>query len=417
MFILKTVLVLAISCAVAAPSQVPDANPAPHLSPAVRDKVLDLIAQFGMDRELPAMLANPLGLSATGQTWPYRQVRSTLEPGKQSGPAHWFTINSGSQPDLMLVSLAGNTVLMFRTNRDGQLMSAISYDRDTKRVSTRTHAEAQPDLYAELSYWARNIDSISEWSYCGAEVKGAHPVSRQKKLENCTLLIQSVSQTPADLASAYVDRSQAYDYDQDSGKSQIGDLNQAVKTDPENALAWAELCSSVNFLNHDTQQAMRDCSKAIALDPKLPQAWTYRADIHLNQKQYDEAIADYNHAIELNPNWMWPWDNRGEAYLRSNRMDLAIQDFNQVIKLNPDYAMGFLDRGIAEMRKNDLDAAMSDFEMGIKVDSDCGACFVGRGLAERSKGKVALGDADIVKGKSMSAHATDNFIEDGIAVP
>ena len=416
MRVFSMVLLLAVLCSVSSLGQsAPAGGAVQPLSPAVRDRVLDFIAGFGIDRDLPPIIANALGLSASGQTWPYKEMDSEVDLGKSSGSRHIFAINRGAAPDLVIALRTGNAMLVFRTRRDGQVVTALSWDTSAAGVVMRTPAEAQADLNAEFSYWTRNVDGISEWTFCDAELKGAHPVSAEKKIANCTLLIQSGKLAPANLSLAYVGRSRAYDSTQ-AGKI-LEDRNQAVKADPSSAPAWAALCSSVNYLNKEGQGALQDCAKAIVLDPKLVDAWTYRGDIYLALKQYDLAIADYNHAIELNSTWMWPWVNRGEAYLRENQIDRAIQDFEQVIKLNPDYAMGFLDRGIARMNQNNIDAALADFQTGLKVDPQCGSCYVGQGLVKQLKGDGTGGSADITRGKALSQHAVEDFAADGIAVP
>jgi tetratricopeptide (TPR) repeat protein len=409
---MRTVLsacVLVFASALAAQVNPQAGSNLPFLDPAALNKVLDLIATAGVDRDLSPTFANALGLSDTGQTWPYRGLEVRLDS------AHLVAINRGSAPDLLIGNASATTISFYRAQRNGQVVAAGSLDKATKKLTMRTPTEAQADLNAEFGYWTKNIDTVSEWTYCGGEIKGAHPVQREKKIASCTALIQSGRLTPSELALAYTERSHAYDWDHDTQKM-LGDLNAAVKADPNSGQAWAQMCSVETWLN-DMQQAMVYCTKAITIDPKSGSGWTFRGDIHLNLKQYDDAIADYNHAIELSPTWMWPWDNRGEAYLRKNEIDRAIQDFNKVIELNPDYAMGFLDRGIARLRQNDAAAALADFETGIKVDSNCGACYVGRGLAKRRMGNVGEGDADLAKGKGMSPHATDNFVKDGVAVP
>jgi tetratricopeptide (TPR) repeat protein len=404
------VFVLAFASGLAAQAS-PQASSSPaFLNPAILNKVLDLIATAGVDHDLSATFGNALGLSGTGQTWPYRGIATKVDG------THGVAINRGSTPDLVFTNISATTLSFYRAQRNGQVVSAGFFDKSTKKLTMRTPTEAQADLNAELGYWTKNIDYVTEWTYCSGQIAGGHRVPREKKIANCTALIQSGTRTPADLALAYIERSEAYEWKDDGPQKKLADLNAAVKADPNSAHAWAQMCSVENGLK-DMQQAMQYCTKAITIDPKWSEGWTFRGDIHLKLAQYDDAIADYNHAIELDPKWMWPWDNRGEAYLRKDQIDRAIQDFNKVIELNPDYAMGFLDRGIARMLQNDAAAALADFEAGIKVDSECGSCYVGRGLAKRRMGNVADGDADVAKGKAMNPHATDNFAKDGIAVP
>ena len=166
MRVFSMVLLLAVLCSVSSLGQsAPAGGAVQPLSPAVRDQVLDLIAGFGIDRDLPPIIANALGLSASGQTWPYKEMDSEVDLGKSSGSRHIFAINRGAAPDLVIALRTGNAMLVFRTRRDGQVVTALSWDTSAAGVVMRTPAEAQADLNAEFSYWTRNVDGISEWTF------------------------------------------------------------------------------------------------------------------------------------------------------------------------------------------------------------------------------------------------------------
>ncbi len=66
---LARLLVLALAIMV-----MPVAAQSQTLAPDVLSKMLDYIARVGNDREVPADIANRLGLSAAGQVWPSRQA-------------------------------------------------------------------------------------------------------------------------------------------------------------------------------------------------------------------------------------------------------------------------------------------------------------------------------------------------------
>jgi len=388
----------------------------PNLTSLLRPQLLiemhELAASQGADDELESKLASALGFCDDGQKWLNRQVTVKLAP---SDALHTFAIDRGEGQDFLVSIHSSNELQAYRVHRDGKVAAALALEIPTSKITLRSPSDAQADLNSEMAVWAETVKALVEWPTCQGELAGAHPVTAQKKIESCTTLIESETNTPSNVALALVNRAHAYGWA--DTKRELDDLEQAVKIDPKYALAWAELCEAHVWVSREIGRAMQDCTTSIKLAPQEPSGWTYRGDIYLNLHQYDRAIDDYDHAINLNAEWMWPWDNRGEAYMRSNRIDRAIQDFGEVIRLQPAYAMGYLDRGKAHLLKHELDAAMADFETGIKVDPKCGACMIGRGLVKRARGDANDGNADIAAGSALSPKADEGFRTDGIPIP
>ena len=131
---------------------VPVAAQKPTLAPAVLSKMLDYIARVGNDREVPADIANRLGLSAAGQVWPSRQagLKNT-----SSGLLHGVYAARGREMDLLLTltSAGKEKVDIYRIHRDGVLVKAASLDLQKHQFIERDRAETQKGLEAELVFW------------------------------------------------------------------------------------------------------------------------------------------------------------------------------------------------------------------------------------------------------------------------
>ncbi len=403
-----------------APRDAPQKATPPAQTPVVQPqdvikKVLTLIGEFGQDEELSGGLSQALEFSQDQNSWPYRQLTGFNDEANASGPLHVIGSHRGSDPGLLLFTFGSGIRYWIHIQPDGTAVAAVSLDTSNKWTKM-SPAEAQSAANSEIRFWDNNGEPAAHWSDCQAQLGGAHAVTRERKIAGCTWLINSRHETTRGLATAYANRGTAYGFD-DQAKG-LADLQQAVKVDPSFVVGWAELCSAQNWIAKDSQSAIQSCSKALEVDPKSSQAWTYRGDIYLRAKEYDKAIADYSHAIEFSSGqWMWPLDNRGEAYLRKGDLDLALADFNSVIRVSSDWAMGYLDRGILHLREKAYGDALSDFKTGIKVDPKCGTCYIGMGLAKRAQGDTAGGDADIAKGKQISPKGAEGFEEDGITVP
>ena len=56
------------------------------------------------------------------------------------------------------------------------------------------------------------------------------------------------------------------------------------------------------------------------------------------QGRYDEAIKEYSKAIRLNPELAEAYYNRGLTYKKLGQLERAIEDYNAAIRLNPELA-------------------------------------------------------------------------------
>jgi len=65
----------------------------------------------------------------------------------------------------------------------------------------------------------------------------------------------------------------------------------------------------------DYTDVIADYSKAIELEPILPEAYYNRAELFTRQNNFSAAIADYNEAIKENPNFVEAYYNRGLTLL------------------------------------------------------------------------------------------------------
>ncbi len=54
-------------------------------------------------------------------------------------------------------------------------------------------------------------------------------------------------------------------------------------------------------------------TKAIALNPKLTEAYNQRGLTKYHMGKYKEAIEDYNKALQIRPKYAEPYNNRGLA--------------------------------------------------------------------------------------------------------
>ncbi len=197
-------------------------------------------------------------------------------------------------------------------------------------------------------------------------------------------------------ANAYRELHLAITYHrEDDGDVQhaINHYTTAVALNPRLAQAYCGR-GGAHISKGDMDKAMRDLTRAIGLETDHSCAYALRGRVYLEEKNYEAAIADLSKAISLNPEF----DNdtsstshffRGTAYLQSgDDVEQAIRDFGEVIdrELPPDIAEAHHRRGRGYLQKGDRTKAVKDFDRAIRLEPDAAGPYCGRGTARAYEG-------------------------------
>jgi len=87
--------------------------------------------------------------------------------------------------------------------------------------------------------------------------------------------------------------------------------------------------------NADQAQVLADVSKAIELDPKLMEAFAFRALAYNKAMQYDKAIADLTKAIDIAPDRWGLYSLRAMIYVQKKDTQKGLADYRTALSLNP----------------------------------------------------------------------------------
>lgn len=99
-----------------------------------------------------------------------------------------------------------------------------------------------------------------------------------------------------------------------------------------NGIGYYWVASAEYQLNNDGG-ALADISKAIELDPKSADFYTFRAIVYIEQMDYNSAISDCTKAIEIAPNSGEAMNYRGLAKLKSGEKESGCTDLNKAVDL------------------------------------------------------------------------------------
>ncbi|MBD2542408.1 MULTISPECIES: serine protease [Planktothricoides] len=176
-------------------------------------------------------------------------------------------------------------------------------------------------------------------------------------------------------------------YNRQDYESAIASYNQAIRINPELALAYNNRGAAYADQGK-LDQAIADYNQAIRINPEDADAYNNRGAAYADQGKLDQAIADFNQAIRINPNYADAYHNRSVAYEKQGKLDQAIADYNQAIRINPEDADAYNNRGLAYYRQGKLDRAIADFNEAIRINSEYAEAYNNRGLAYYRQGKL-----------------------------
>jgi tetratricopeptide (TPR) repeat protein len=167
-------------------------------------------------------------------------------------------------------------------------------------------------------------------------------------------------------------------------------FSNAIKADPENALAWAWLGEAKQILN---QGGLVELDHALKLDPASAEIHGLRGVYWMRENQYDEARKEYQLAADIeksNPGWQV---SLGDAIARTGNVPNGLEHYQQAIDLSPKSAEYW--RMLANFT---VDYNYGVQEIGIPAALQARAL-----LPDDPQNTVALGRAYFATGDSKTA--------------
>ncbi len=193
-------------------------------------------------------------------------------------------------------------------------------------------------------------------------------------------------------------------------------LDVAIAADPQGAAEAYYYRGLIRGEQGNANAAIEDLTKAIEINPHMPQAWAARGSFYLLQMRPAKAIEDFNKAIELDPQHAPNYVNRGQAYMNLEMIDLALQDFNKAIELDPNSVAAYFNRGVLYFQQKKIDEAIADFTKCIELDPNAPAPYFNRAVAyiekdEREKAAVDLAVYLKIAKDEMGRHQAEALLE------
>jgi tetratricopeptide (TPR) repeat protein len=130
----------------------------------------------------------------------------------------------------------------------------------------------------------------------------------------------------------------------------------------------------------ELDQAIADCSAAIAGEPGMVEAFDLRGSCYLRKSEFAKSAEDYSEAIKLQPGNSWYWHERAFAYMALGKHRESITDHSEAIRLSDQDAGTRLRRGDCYRALGEWTKAETDYTRAIELDSGVWEAWHGRGL-------------------------------------
>lgn len=140
-------------------------------------------------------------------------------------------------------------------------------------------------------------------------------------------------------------------------------FDKSLKANPENFAAILGK-SKANLLLGKLDKALEEANVVIKKKPSA-EAFGQRAVIEKLQGKTEEAMKDFSEAIKLNPSFAWAYAQRADMYSRLKDQQKALQDINKALSLKADFIDAIRLRAWVHNRMGKCKEASEDF---IKVE-------------------------------------------------
>jgi serine/threonine-protein kinase len=176
-------------------------------------------------------------------------------------------------------------------------------------------------------------------------------------------------------------------------QSAVGLYEQALKKDPNFALAYAGVADASLVMYHEkkdsfwSQKALAAAQQAERLNDNLPEVHFSLGNVYTASGKGAEAVSELKRALQLAPNSDDGYRGLGKAYLTLGQKDLALQAYQKAIDLNPYYWVNYNSAGQAYANLGEYDKALAAFQRIIELEPDNSFGYLNTGAIYFQQGK------------------------------
>ncbi len=169
-------------------------------------------------------------------------------------------------------------------------------------------------------------------------------------------------------------------------------LQKFIAERPEVAFAHFQLGYAYTALKRGAE-ARAEYERAIALDPKMPEAYLNLGILLLDKQEYAAAVAPLSKAVELLPAQSRPRSLLAVAQERSGDQEGAARSFEGVLHLDPNDSAANHYLGELDLRRNKPAEAETRFRRALEIRPDAPEALQGLARSLEAQNKPEAADA------------------------
>ena len=225
---------------------------------------------------------------------------------------------------------------------------------------------------------------------------------KSAQYSNAIRIYEQIIAIKPDYSLAYFHRGIANAIKDKSAKSidsSIADFKEAIRLNPEMAIAYIALAVSYN-VSQDYESSIQNYNKAMTLDISyIGQSYIYlgRGMSYLGKKDYEHATNDLKKAVELSPNNYWANIFLGNAYSDKKNYEEALKSYDNAIKADPMNYTGYSQRAFVDNMLGRYDNTISDCTKTIELNPSLPSSYIYRAMAYAVKGENSEAISDFAK--------------------
>ena len=185
----------------------------------------------------------------------------------------------------------------------------------------------------------------------------------------------------------------------------------AVELDPKSALAWTAVADQHIFRairgmtapSESVTEALEAASKALALDPMLPDAHVSMGTVLSHSGDVGGGLRHLRRAVELNPGLAHAQNLLGRALYSYERHEEALAAMAKSVTIDPQSMMIYVGVGDAYFFARDYEKSVVHYRLAIGLDPRFDGAHTGLGRSLEALGRFDEARAAYAKGIEMAS--------------
>ena len=137
------------------------------------------------------------------------------------------------------------------------------------------------------------------------------------------------------------------------------------------------------------EEASKDYSSAIALDPKNSEAFYNLGNVFKNTQDYANALLNYNQSLVINPSGFDVYMNIGYVNIEQSRFSDAAAAYEKALSINENSATAHYYAGVAYDNSGDAANAVKHYRRAIELDPSLSGAHLNLGILLKQQKDLA----------------------------